>query len=232
MRIALFGPPGAGKGTQANLLAERHRLAHISTGNIIRAAIGAATPVGLQVKSLVEAGNLVPDEIMRELAEAAIVAQNYDDFILDGYPRTVQQAEWLSDFMRTHARPLNVVISLDVQDDQIIDRLSKRRMNKETGEIYHLDAEPPPLDVDPALIIERADDNPEAVRERLRIYKADTRPVEDYYRKRGQLAVVDGVGSFEEVYARIEKLWQTDARFQDDAPAVVGNAPSRRASAR
>ena len=209
MRIALFGPPGVGKGTQAKLLVERHGLAHISTGNIIRAAIRAETPVGLKAKQYVRTGKLVPDDIMRALAEDAIAEQSHEKFILDGYPRTVQQAEWLTEFMQANAHPMEAIISLCVPDEQIVERLSKRRMHKLTGENYHLDFNPPPPDVDPALIIQRRDDTPEVIRERLRVYRQETQPVEDYYRHRGQLIEVDGVGSFDEVFARIESVLQT-----------------------
>ena len=167
MRIALFGPPGAGKGTQARLLVERHGLCHISTGNILRAAIKKQTPVGLEAKKYIDAGQLVPDAVVRELAEEAIAEQEYRLFILDGYPRTVQQAEWLTEFLDAHDTALDAVVSFTLPDDAVIDRLSKRRMHKETGENYHLDHKPPPPDVDPVLIIQRRDDQPEAIRERL-----------------------------------------------------------------
>ena len=142
MRIALFGPPGAGKGTQARLLVERYRLRHISTGVIIRAAMKAETPAGLEAKKYVNQGQLVPDAVVRKLAEDAIAAQGYDDFVLDGYPRTVQQAQWLTAFLAAHGRSLDAVIFFVLADDGIVDRLSKRRVHAETGENYHLDHKP------------------------------------------------------------------------------------------
>ncbi len=205
MRIALFGPPGAGKGTQAKLLVQRRGLSHISTGDIIRKAIRAETPVGLEARRFVDAGKLVPDEVVRRLADEAIAEQRYDDFILDGYPRTVQQAAWLTAFLEEHGCPLQAVLFFVLPDEVVIDRLSKRRLNTRTGENYHLDHKPPPPDVDPALIVQRPDDRPEAVRERLRVYKQETQPVEDYYRRRGALVEIDGVGDFETVYRRIER---------------------------
>ncbi len=206
MRIALFGPPGAGKGTQAALLAERHGLCHISTGNILREAIKAGTSVGVEAKKYIDDGQLVPDEIVRKLAEDAIIAEDCDQYILDGYPRTVQQAEWLNTFLVARHTPLCAVIFFVLPDEVIIDRLSKRRVHKETGENYHLDHKPPPSDVNPSLIIQRPDDQPEAIRKRIQVYKIETRPVEDYYRRKGALIEVDAVGEFEEIGNRIEEV--------------------------
>lgn len=206
MRIALFGPPGAGKGTQAKLLVDRYALCHISTGNILRAAMKAGTPVGLEARAYYDAGQLVPDAVVRKLAEDAIAAQGYDQFILDGYPRTVQQAEWLTTFLDAHHTPLDAVLSFMLPDEAIIDRLSKRRVHKETGENYHLDHKPPPPDIDPALIMQRLDDQPEAIRKRIQVYKEQTQPVEAYYRRKGALIEIDAVGHFEAVYERIEAV--------------------------
>jgi adenylate kinase len=203
MRIALFGPPGVGKGTQALLLTERFGLKQISTGNILREAVQAGTPVGREAQGYMEAGQLVPGRIVRVLAEDAIVAQHYDQFVLDGYPRTVEQAEWLEDFMATHLPSLHAVISVSVPDAVIVDRLSKRRVHRLTGENYHLDFRPPPLGVDGDLIVQRPDDRPEAILKRLAVYRAETQPVQAYYRRKGYLFEVDGVGEVEEVFGRI-----------------------------
>lgn len=203
MRIALFGPPGAGKGTQASLLAERWELRHVSTGQLLRDAIRGDTPIGQKAAHYVRAGQLVPDALVRELAEEAIAEAGYDDFVLDGYPRTVQQAIWLTDFLRRHAEPLHAVLSFQIPDAVIVDRLSKRRVHKETGENYHLDHKPPPPDVDPELIIQRRDDRPDAIQRRLEVYREETQPVEAYYRERSQLIEVDAVGDFEDVHRRI-----------------------------
>ena len=203
MRIVLFGPPGAGKGTQARLLEERHDLKQIATGDIIRAAMKNETPVGKEAKSYVEKGELVPDSVVRKLAEQAIADRDFDDFVLDGYPRTTQQAEWLTEFLNEHDAPLHAVPSLHVPDEVIVDRLSKRRMHKETGETYHLDHNPPPSDVDESLIIHRDDDKPETVRNRLEVYREETQPLEDYYQNRGLLVVINGVGGIDDVHHRI-----------------------------
>lgn len=204
MRIVFLGPPGIGKGTQAALLAKRRGLTHTSTGSVIRSVIEAGTSLGKQAEKYVQEGRLVPDELVRELAESAIAERNFDNFVLDGYPRTIVQAEWLTQFLAEHDTHLDAVISLDVPTEVIVDRLSKRRVNKQTGENYHLDFKPPPSDVDPSLIVQRKDDRPEYIRKRLQVYRSETEPVADYYRQRDLLVGIDGVGAIEDVYARIE----------------------------
>lgn len=203
MRLVIFGPPGAGKGTQATLLESRRGLIQIATGDIIRSAIKNETPVGKEAKAYVEAGELVPDEVVRKLAENAISDQGYDDFVLDGYPRTTQQADWLTEFLNENEAPLHAVVSLKVPDDVIVQRLSRRRVHAETGETYHLDHDPPPDDVDSEFIIQRDDDKPETIRKRLSVYREETQPLEQYFEDRGELVTVDGVGDIEEVYDRI-----------------------------
>ncbi len=204
MRLVFLGSPGIGKGTQAALLARRRGLTHTSTGAIIRTAIEAETPLGMEAESYVREGRLVPDRLVRVLAETAIAEQNYDKFVLDGYPRTIVQAEWLTSYLEEHSAGLDAVIGLEVPTDVIVDRLSKRRVHKETGENFHLDFKPPPPAMDPDLIIQRKDDRPEYIRKRLDVFREETQPVEAYYRRKGLYMEVDGVGEIEEVYARIE----------------------------
>jgi len=206
MRLIIFGPPGAGKGTQATLLEERRGLVQVSTGDIIREAMKNETPVGKEAKSYVENGELVPDEVVRKLAENAIADEDYDDFVLDGYPRTRQQADWLTDFLEGHDTPLDAVLSLSVPDEVIVRRLSRRRVHEETGETYHLDHDPPPDDVDPEKVVQRDDDKPETIRTRLSVYREETEPLEAYYERRDALVSVDGEGDIEEVYERIVRV--------------------------
>lgn len=203
MRLVIFGPPGAGKGTQASLLEERRGLVQIATGDIIRSAIKNETPVGKEAKAYVDAGELVPDEVVRKLAEQAIADEDYDDFVLDGYPRTTQQAEWLTAFLVEHEAPLDAVLSLKVPDDVIVERLSRRRVHADTGETYHLDHDPPPDHVDPDLIVQRDDDQPDTVRNRLSVYREETEPLEDYFDDRDLLVPVDGEGDIQDVYERL-----------------------------
>ncbi len=203
MRLALFGPPGAGKGTQADLLVKKFQLSHISTGNIIRDAIKRKTPVGLEALDIVNKGKLVPGAIVRKLAESAINDAGCDNFVLDGYPRTLEQAEWLTEFLDRQHAPLLAVVSLEVPDPVIVGRLSKRRMNKHTGESYHLDFNPPPSDVPAEAIIQRHDDTPEAIMKRIEVYKSETHPLIEYYAEAGLLEEIEGVGSMEEVNDRV-----------------------------
>ena len=203
MRLIIFGPPGAGKGTQAGLLEARRGLVQISTGDIIRTAMKNETPVGKEAKAYVEKGELVPDEVVRKLAENAVADEDYDDVVLDGYPRTLQQAEWLTAFMEEHDIAVDAVLSLEVPDDVIVRRLSRRRVHQETGETYHLDHDPPPDDVDPEHIVQRDDDQPDTIRNRLQVYREETQPLEAYYDERGVLVPIDGEGDIETVYDRV-----------------------------
>ena len=203
MRLIIFGPPGAGKGTQAALLEQRRGITQISTGDILRAAMDQETALGQKAKAYVEAGELVPDELVRKLAEQAIADESFTDFVLDGYPRTLQQAEWLTEFLEGRDTPLHAVLSLEVPDEVLVHRLSRRRVHAETGETYHLDHNPPPDALDPDLIVQRSDDEPETVRNRLAVYREETAPLASYYEERDALVSVDGVGDIEEVFQRI-----------------------------
>jgi adenylate kinase len=206
MRIVLFGPPGAGKGTQASRLVSEYGLTHISTGAIIRDAMKSESELGQKARGYVETGKLVPDELVRALAEEAIEAQGFDGYILDGYPRTIQQAQWLSQFLDARDARLNAVISVQVEPEAIVERLSQRRVNKHTGENYHLEFNPPPEHVPAEDIIQRADDEPESIRKRLEVYAHETRPVEEFYRQRGNLREIDGYGSIDDVFRRIQAV--------------------------
>ena len=204
MRIVLFGIPGIGKGTQAALLARRRGLRHVSTGVMLRAAAQEDTPLGQQIAGYMDQGFLVPDECVHEMVESALQGAGMDRFVLDGYPRTLMQAEWLKAFLDAYDVSLDWIIALSLDTNRIIERLSMRRVHALTGENYHLEFKPPPPDIDPGLIIQRKDDRSEAIRKRIEEYHAKTKPVLDYYRERGMIAEVDADGPIEEIYARIE----------------------------
>lgn len=180
----LFGPPGAGKGTQAKLMAEKFNLLHISTGDILRKEIAAQTPIGIQAKQLIEKGNFVPDQMVVELiANIFSSSTNKSGFLLDGFPRTVAQADMLNDLLQKSEEEITQVISLSIGDQTIFDRLSKR-----------------------AKIEGRADDaDPATIQNRIATYHKKTEPLIEYYKKLNKYQVVDGEGTIEEVFENISK---------------------------
>lgn len=202
MRLALFGPPGAGKGTQAKRLAAHFGLAHLSTGDLFRAAIRERTPLGERVDALLEAGELVPDEVTNGIVAERLAALGDDDYILDGFPRTVAQAEWLLGHLGDDASTL-AVVSLQVPEADIVQRLSRRRTDPETGAIYHLDFNPPPADVPADRLVHRPDDEPAAIQHRLEVYHEETAPVEATLRGHVRFYEVDGTGPLDAVFERV-----------------------------
>ena len=209
MRLALFGPPGAGKGTQAKRLAEAHDLTHLSTGDLFRAAIKAKTELGRRVTAVLERGELVPDEVTNGIVAERLAGLD-GGFVLDGYPRTTPQAAWILEHLAEAGTPLDAVVSLDVPDEDIVGRLSRRRTDAETGAIYHLDYNPPPDDVPAERLVHRPDDQPEAIRHRLEVYQDETAPVEAFLRERVRFFEVDGTGSLDAVFERIEGVLAED----------------------
>jgi adenylate kinase len=181
MRLVLLGAPGSGKGTQAARLREHLQVPHISTGELLRAAVAAGTPLGLQAKAVMAAGNLVSDEIVLGMLEERFTQPDTrNGFILDGYPRNLAQAAALDELLDRLRQPMDLAVQLDVGNDLLVDRLAGRA--KAEG---------------------RADDSPEAVRNRLKVYDQQTAPVIDHYRNQGKLAHLDGVGTLDEVFTRI-----------------------------
>ena len=192
MNIILFGPPGAGKGTQAKELIERFSIPQISTGDILRAAIANKTPLGLEAKKLMDAGNLVSDDIVNGLVSERLKEKDTEKgFILDGYPRTVEQAKALDAILEKQEKEIEKVIALIVEDDEILKRITGRRVSKKTGKIYHVIYNPP-VDENPEDLEQRADDTEEVVLNRLKQYKAQTAPVLDYYKSKGKVAEIQG----------------------------------------
>ncbi len=185
------------------MLEQAQNLAHLSTGDMFRAARTAGTRIGNLAKSYLAQGQLVPDELVWEICKEQLDLIGNDQFVLDGFPRTVRQAEWLEVHLDGLDGPPTVVISLEVEPNIIVGRLSERRIHRVTGESYHLTYNPPPADVDPQDIIQRKDDQPEAILNRLQVYEEQTQPVKAYYRALGKLIEIDGVGEIDEVQARI-----------------------------
>ena len=199
MNIILFGAPGAGKGTQAKELTKKYEIPQISTGDILRAAIANKTPLGLEAKKLMDEGKLVSDDIVNGLVEARLQEADCEKgFILDGFPRTVAQAEALDGILEKFNKKIEKVIALDVSDDEIIERITGRRVSKKTGKIYHIKYNPP-VDENPEDLEQRADDNEETVVKRLEVYNKQTAPVLDYYKKQAKVYTVDGTKKLEEI---------------------------------
>ena len=207
MRIVLFGPPGAGKGTQASLLSERYGAAHISTGDILREAVANKTEVGLKAKSYMDKGELVPDEVVIALAKQKLASIGEQGFILDGFPRTIAQAKALDEALAEIGRPLDAVVSLQVDEEELVRRLSGRRVCPGCGEPYHIDSKRPEIegkcDRCSTEVVQRADDQPEAISNRLSVYENQTSPLLGYYESNGLLMSIPAAGSIEEILGRI-----------------------------
>ena len=211
MRLILLGPPGAGKGTQAGFITERFGIPQISTGDMLRAAIKARTPLGLAAKEVMDRGQLVSDDIVIELVRHRLQAPDCEaGFLFDGFPRTIAQAE----AMRSARVPLDYVLEIDVPDEEIIARMSGRRVHLASGRTYHVKFNPPRVegrdDVTGEPLIQRDDDKEATVRKRLEVYKAQTRPLIEYYqnwvasgdRNAPRLLKVSGTGSVEQIRDR------------------------------
>ncbi len=208
MRIILFGPPGVGKGTQAKLLSEEFNIPHISTGDLLRAAVAEKTSLGLKAKEYMEKGNLVPDDLMIALIEEQLSTPKASGgFILDGFPRTVAQAKALDLLFERKGISLDGVISLRVEHEEVIQRLSARRMCQNCGRIYNLNqlgnGEASKCRDCGGPLIQRHDDEPETIRRRLDVYVRQTKPLKDFYRASGRFTQIDGMKEVPVVHSQI-----------------------------
>ncbi|ANU07636.1 adenylate kinase [Paraurantiacibacter namhicola] len=212
MNIILLGPPGAGKGTQSHLLEEHHGMRQLSTGDMLRAAVKAQTPVGIRAKKVMDAGELVSDEIVSALIDAELTAMgDAVGAIFDGYPRTAAQAEQLDGILGQHGRQLDHVIELHVDEDALVERICGRFTCAECGEGYHDEFKQPETEgkCDKCGSTEfkrRPDDNEETVRKRMEEYRAKTAPILPLYEERGIVTRVDGMAPIDDVTTSIEKV--------------------------
>ena len=212
--IILLGPPGAGKGTQAKRIAEYYGIPQISTGDLLRQHVRDATSLGLQAKDIMARGELVPDELLYDMvAQRLREADCERGFILDGFPRTAAQAAWLDAFLereffeKLRQVCLPIVIRIDVDYNDLLRRLTGRRTCPVCGRIYNVYLQPPRVDelcdIDRSKLVTRNDDREEVIRERLLAYEQQTRPVADYYERKGRLVSVDGSSAADQVFERI-----------------------------
>jgi adenylate kinase len=209
MRIVLVGPPGAGKGTQAKVVAERLGVPAISTGDIFRANVAAGTELGVEAKRYMDQGLLVPDEVTIGLIRDRLTESDAaEGFLFDGFPRNVAQAEELEGMLAGIEVKLDRVVELKVDNDEVVRRIAGRRLcRNDSGHIFHVESKPPAVpgvcDVCGGELYQRDDDREEVVRERLRVYEAETAPIVGFYAERGLLGSVDAMGALDEVTGRI-----------------------------
>ena len=220
LNLILLGPPGAGKGTQAERLEDDFHLPYIATGNMLRKAVDDGTDLGKRAKEHMDKGDLVPDELIIGMILKCVEEDSCrDGFLLDGFPRNREQAEALDEALQKLDRKLNAALLIDVPDDDVVRRLSGRRVCKKEGHVYHVDSNPPKhegvCDIDGSKLIQRDDDKAETVEERLRVYHDKTEPIVDYYQEQGILRRFDGTRPPTEVHDHLRATIAT-LRLEDE----------------
>jgi adenylate kinase len=211
MRIVFLGAPGSGKGTQARRLMEEYASPQISTGDLLRAAVAADTDLGRKAKAAMDAGKLVADDIVIGMIRERLRQKDTSfGFILDGFPRSIAQADALDKMLAEEKKPLHKAILLDVKFDNLLKRITGRRTCSVCGHLYNVHFSPPKkpgvCDHDGGELVQRPDDNEEVISRRLKVYQDQTSPLIDYYKKQNKFASVDGEGSMDEIFHRIEKV--------------------------
>jgi adenylate kinase len=220
MRIVLVGPPGAGKGTQAVRLAEKLAIPHISTGDLFRANISRQTELGKLAKSYMDAGNLVPDEVTIAMAKDRMEQPDAErGFLLDGFPRNVQQAEALDQLLETEGITLDAVLDLEVPEDEVVKRIAGRRIcRNDSSHVFHVTYSPPKqegvCDVCGGELYQRDDDSEDTVRTRLEVYHTQTEPIIDYYKAQGLVVTISALGKVEDVTGRAMRALQREGAPQ------------------
>jgi adenylate kinase len=211
MYLVLMGLPGAGKGTQAERIVEKYGIPHISTGDMFRAAIKEETPLGLEAKSYMDAGNLVPDEVTIGIVRDRLSKKDCEKgFLLDGFPRTVAQAEALEEITQELSRKIDYVLNISIDSDKLMQRLTGRRICQTCGSTYHVIFNPPKVegvcDKDGGTLIQRQDDNEETVRNRLDVNMKQAKPLLDFYGDKGYLKNINGDQDIDKVFQDIDQL--------------------------
>lgn len=212
MNIVLFGPPGAGKGTQSELLVKKMGMLHISTGDLFRAAIKGKTELGEKAQSYMDQGALVPDEIVIGMVEEKLSEPEVKNFILDGFPRTKPQAVALGEMLKSRGIDFERAVFLQVDHKILLDRLCGRRLCKGCGRVFHIQANPPKkegiCDYCGSSLEQRSDDKESVINHRLEAYEKSTEPLVDFYKKKGKYVEIDGLGEASEIFERIQEVLQ------------------------
>lgn len=208
MNLILLGPPGAGKGTQAKMMVEDFAIPQISTGDILRAEVAAGSELGKKAKAFMDAGDLVPDRLILDMVKVRLTQKDCGKgFILDGFPRTIPQADGLSALLKDLGKNLDAVVSIEVDDEELVRRLTARWISKSTGKIYNMLFDPPPQNlIDSGDVYQRDDDKEATVRNRLEIYKQKTEPLINYYKSAKLLVSIPGAGEPKEIFSRMKSI--------------------------